>query len=162
MMTDWLRNWVLGLAGTATVCAAATALTPNGRVKRVVELLCGVMMASALLLPLLRLELPDYALHLAQYRAAADSWAAGAEEISRNLDRSYIESQLEAYILDKALRCGASLDGARVELRWSTEGVWVPVSAELSGAYCDALAEALEAELGIARSAQTWRSNEDA
>ena len=161
-MTAWLCNWVLGLAGTAMLCAAATTLTPQGRVKRVVELLCGIAMAAALLSPLLPQEFPDYALHLAQYRAAAHELTAGAEEISRDLDRSYIEAQLEAYILDEAQRCGAALDGVKVALRWSTEGVWVPVAAALDGRYDPALERLLEAELGIPRGAQTWRDNEDA
>ena len=55
---------------------------------------------------------------------------------------------------------GAPLQGAAVALRWSTEGVWLPASAELTGPYHAALARAIEAELGIPRSAQVWRTDE--
>ena len=161
-MTDYLRNWVLGLAGTAVLCAAATILTPEGRVKRVVNLLCGAAMTAALLSPLLGTQLPDYGLNLATYRAQARRLTDDAEELSRNLDRNYIEDEMEAYILDKAAQLGAALDGVTVELRWSVEGgVWVPVSAGLDGAYHPALARLLEAELGIPECAQSWRNDEN-
>lgn len=160
-MTDWLRGWILSLAGTAVICAVASALTPKGQVKRVVELLCGIAMTAALLSPLLRPVPGDYALHLAQYRDAADTLIAGAEEISRNLDRSYIEAELEAYILDKAEALSAHADGAKVTLRWDTAGVWVPVSAAVDAPYHAALSRILEGELGIPPDAQTWRNDEN-
>ena len=161
-MTELLRNWVLGLVGTAVLCAAATLLTPNGRVKRVVNLLCGVAMTAALLAPLLGSELPEYGLNLAKYRSQAELLTAGAEELSRNLDRSYIEDELQAYILDKATALGAELESVRVELQWSTgSGLWVPTAADLDGVYHPGLARLMEAELGIPERAQRWRSHEE-
>ena len=160
-MTDWLRTWILGLVGTAVICCAAEVLTPKGQAKSVVKLLCGIAMTAALLSPLLQIPLSDYGLNLAKYRAEADKLTDGAEAAARNLDRSYIEAGLTAYILDKAAETGTELDGAAVELRWSTEGVWVPMAAELEGTYDPALARLIEAELGIPQSAQKWRDDED-
>ena len=80
--------------------------------------------------------------------------------LGQELDRALIEQRMEAYILDKARTLGVPLAAARVHLRWSTQGVWLPESAELTGTYNEILARTLEAELGIARSAQTWRTDE--
>ena len=160
-MTELLRNWILSLTGTALVCAAALRLTPEGRVKPVVRLLCGVCMAAALLSPLMGTALESYPLELARYRARGEAIAGEGTAIRADLDRDIIERETEAYILDKARTLGVPLTGAHVALRWSTEGVWLPESAELTGPYDPRLAGIIEAELGIPRSAQNWREHEE-
>ena len=160
-MAEWIRSWILSLTGTALVCAAALRLTPEGRVKGVLRTLCAITLAAALFSPLLRLDaLPDYAPALARCRAAAEALAGEGAALGQELDRGIIEERMEAYILDKARSLGAAVTGAKVRLRWSTEGVWVPEGAELTGAYSETLADLLEAELGIGRQAQTWRTDE--
>ena len=151
-MTDWIRNWIFSLTGTALVCAAAQRLTPEGRVKAVLRLVCAVAMAAALFSPLLGGALETYPLELARYRSQA---AALTEE------GTAARRDLEAYILDKARALGAEITGAAVSLRWSTQGVWLPESVRLSGPYHAELSRLIEAELGRERSAQVWRTNED-
>ena len=155
-MIELIRSWILGLVGAAVVCAVATELTPRGPVKSVVRCVCGAVMAAALLAPLLELDYPDYALHLARYRTSAAEVTAEAKEISGALNRRVIEDTLEAYILDKAQTLGAALSGADVTVRWSTEGVWYPVAVELRGQENAALSAWIEAELGIPREEQRW------
>ena len=159
-MIELLRTWLLGMIGAALFCAVASELTPKGAVKRVQSVLCGVVMASALLLPLLRMDLSDYALNLAQSREAAAEVTQSAGEISGRLNRRSIEAQLEAYILDKAQTLGAAVNGVSVSARWSTEGVWVPVAVTVDGTYSAALADVIEAELGVPQAAQSWRTDE--
>ena len=160
-MTDFLRNWIFSLAGTALVCAAALRLTPEGRVKSVLRLLCGVCLTAALLSPLLTAALDDYPLELARYRAQGAAAAAAGTEARRELDRAIIERETEAYILDKARALGLPLRAADVALRWSTEGVWLPESVTLTGPYSAPLARAIEGELGIPRGAQHWKTDEE-
>ena len=160
-MAEWIRQWILSMTGTALVCAAALRLTPEGSVKKVLRMLCAVAMAAALFFPLLRGEaLPDYGLELARYRAAAEALTGEAEALGQELDRDIIERRMAAYILDKANALGVPLAGARVALRWSTAGVWVPESAELTGPYSETLSGLLASELGIPAQAQTWRTDE--
>lgn len=156
-----MRTWILGLAGAAVFCALAGELTPRGMVKNVQKALCGVVMALALLGPLLDFDYSAYSLNLARYREQGESLSGRGEEISRELDRTIIEDGCETYILDKAQSLGLTLEGARVRLEWSGEGLWYPVAAELDGEYDEALSRALESELGIGREAQSWRSDED-
>ena len=161
-MTEWLRDWILSMTGTALLCAAALRLTPEGRVKPVVRLLCGVCMAAALLSPLLgAAPLETYPLELQRYRARGAAIAGEGTAARRELDRDIIERETEAYILDKARSMGMPLKAARVALRWSAEGVWLPESAELTGPYNATLARLLEAELGIPPAAQNWSEHEE-
>lgn len=160
-MSEWIRDWILSMTGTALICAAALRLTPEGRAKGVLRTLCAVAMAAALFSPLLRgSALPDYGLELARYRAAAEALTGEGAALGQELDRGIIEQRMEAYILDKARGLGIPVSGAKVAMRWSTEGIWVPESAELTGPYSETLSGLLASELGIPRRAQIWRSDE--
>ena len=157
---ELFRSWLLGLIGAAVFCAVTAELLPRGGVKRVHSLMCSVVMSAALLLPLLRLDAGDFTLDLARSREEIAAVTRSAEEISQRLNRRSIEAELEAYILDKAQTLGAAVRGAKVEARWSTEGVWYPVAVTVDGEYHDALARLIESELGIAAPAQNWRTDE--
>ena len=58
-MLDTLRSWILGLAGAAIFCALITEICPSGSTKKVLKLLCSVVMAIALLAPVINAELPS-------------------------------------------------------------------------------------------------------
>ena len=158
---ELLRTWILGLAGAALLCAVCTELTPQGSVKTVQRAICGVVVSLALISPLLRLDSGAYSLHLAGYRKQAEEIASQGKEISDSLSRTYIQEQCRAYILDKARLSGVPVTSASVELRWSGEGVWYPVAAEIEGTYDRALAEKIEEELGIGQENQHWTEMRD-
>ena len=44
-MSEWIRNWILSMTGTSLICAAALRLTPEGRVKSVLRMLCAELNA---------------------------------------------------------------------------------------------------------------------
>lgn len=161
-MLELIRHWVLGLAGAALCCAVLTEITPAGSVKKVVKALCGVIMALALIDPLLTTDAQKYSLNLSKYRQSAENVSRQGKEISDRLNRTIIEEECRTYILDKAMSMGAELEDAAVTLKWSSEGLWYPVGCTLKGEYSDALAAAIEAELGIPGNAQEWVSNENA
>ena len=155
-MIALLKSWLLGLVGAAIFCALASELTPQGSVKRVQRTVCALALAAALLLPLLRLDMEDYALNAARYRSYAAELTGDAEEAARRLERTYIQAELEAYILDKAEDLGAEVGAVRLTLRWSTEGCWYPVAVELDAPYHAALSRAIASELGVAAENQSW------
>ena len=66
-----------------------------------------------------------------------------------------IESETEAYILDKAARMGLTVR-IKVGTEENSEGVPVPVSAELTGTPSRELSRWIEAELGIPVERQVW------
>lgn len=160
-MITWLRTWVLGMTGAALFCALASALTPRGTVKEIVKTVCGVVMAAALAAPLFSLPMADYALNAAHWRQEGAAIAAEGETLGSEMSRPVIEERYAAYILDKAAALGTAVQSARVSVRWTTEGVWVPVAAEICGQQSAALAAAIEGELGIAREEIRWVDEND-
>ncbi len=156
-----MRDWILGLAGAAVFCAVCSAVTPEGSVKRVQKLLCGVVMALSLISPLAELDMSGYSLNLARCRQQAEEIAASAQEISDSLSRSFIEERCAAYILDKARQLGSEPGAVTVRAQWSAEGVWYPVEAVIGAEFDAGLSEKIEEELGIPKKNQHWRINED-
>ena len=160
-MTEILRNWILGLAGAAVFCVLCSAVTPDGSVKRVQKMLCGVVMTLALLSPIKGLDMSGYSLNLARCRQQAEEIGATAQEISDSLSRTFIEERCAAYILDKARLLGSEPGAVRVTARWSSEGVWYPAEAEIEAQYDRRLSDKIEEELGITAQNQHWSINEN-
>ena len=153
-----ITAWIRALAGAAGFCAIALALCPEGRPKRGLRAACGVVMAAALLSPALGLDMQALPEAVARYGEAARSVAGEAGQEADRLNRTIIERECAAYILDKADALGISAADAAVTARWSEEGFWYPWESQVS---CPeggraALSEAIEAELGIPPERQSW------
>ena len=154
-----LHDWVCSLTAASVIAATAKQLSPDGSVKKVTELLCGVMLAAILASPLLRADLPTLALSMAEYRRTAAELTQDAETAGKQLLREHIENQCAAYILREAHNLGAEELRVTVHTKWRDEN-WVPYEARLEGTLSDssksALSAYMEAELGIVRERQYW------
>ena len=152
-----MRDWIHGIFAASLLCAVAMALCPPGRVRRVTRLVCGLACALAIAQPIMALDPAALSVGLAEYRRQAQILRESGEEEEKMLERTYIEDQCSAYILDKAEEIGVSLAGASVEARWDDEALlWYPWSVTLDGAYTAPLSRAIEGELGIPLSRQNW------
>ena len=159
-MMLFLRTWIEGLIGAALFCPIATELAPKGGAKSVLKALCGIVLTSALILPLLKEDFSSYALDLSKMRQGASQITQNAEQTAQEYNRRVIEEKLEAYIMDKAQTLGTQIEECQVSLRWHTDGVWIPESIELKGIYSEKLAALIEGEIGIEKSQQRWSNYE--
>lgn len=164
-MTEAIKSWLLTMTGVAVITTIASFFASNGSMQRVLKLIGGVAMAIVLLSPLLKFDFAAYAASLQLYSDSAAWDSAAAEETEKRLNRTIIESECSAYILDKAAQLGVPLTGAQVSVQWSTtDGVWYPCAATLTqpvGAEKSAaLTDVIEADLGIPSERQEW--SEDA
>ena len=55
-MMELVGNWLTGVTAAAILCALANSLMPDGPVRRVGRLACGLAVLAAVLGPVLRLE----------------------------------------------------------------------------------------------------------
>ena len=125
-MTDIIHQWLSAVTFTGIVCSLAYMLTPEGRVKRAMQVICGIVMCIAIISPIAKLDLNSYSKALSQYKIDAESIARDGEEYSKNLNRAIIQERCEAYILDKADETGIELAEVTVTAEWSTDGYWYP------------------------------------
>jgi len=143
-------------------CAVMLELCPKGAIKSIVKTLCGMVMAIALIGPLLNFDMPAYSINLAKYRLIGEKAASAGQTEKDHLSRTIIEEECRAYILDKGKALGADIYDASVGLKWSGEGFWYPVDCEIKGNYHSGLASAISGELGIGELSQEWMDYEGA
>jgi stage III sporulation protein AF len=143
----------------------AVSLSPEGRVKKAVRLICGVCVMLSLLNGIKDFDITAYSRSMAEYRADAEKMLRDSEEEREHLKKEYIEERCEAYILDKAAEAGVELSDVKVVLEWSTEGYWYPVEAEIRGEGDEGarytLSKTIESELGIPVEKQSWSDTDE-
>ncbi len=163
-MTEFAGEWVRGIAGAALICAAATALTPKGKVKNVLKMLCGIVLIIAMLNPILKQDFLNVSMDISQYRNQADEIIGKSKEKENSLSRTIIEDELETYILDKAESLNAPLQSVEVSVKWGDEGCWYPYEVRLEADIPERekylISNSIEAELGVPNDRQYWSSYE--
>ena len=159
-MSEALRQ----LCGLSLFCGIALGIMPEGGVKKAASIACTVVLIMTVLLPLGALDLSEYSLELAKYREMGEQLEEKGSEARDSMSRTVIERECEAYIMDKAEVLGIELTAVKVRAFWSSEGVWVPESAEIRSACTESerkrLSDVIFAELGIAADDQEWSGNE--
>ena len=154
-----LHDWICALTAASAAAALAKQLTADANVKKVTELLCGVILTAVLLSPLLKVDLPTLALSMSEYRRTAAELTQDAEAAENRLLRDYIEQQCAAYILREAHTLGVEDLQVTVKTKWRDEN-WVPYEAYCRGALSPSAKERLsvymESELGIPGQNQNW------
>ncbi|SHI08267.1 Stage III sporulation protein AF (Spore_III_AF) [Sporobacter termitidis DSM 10068] len=164
-MTEALRSWIIGLAGAAMVTAVAMTVTPEGRVKKVVSLICGLVTIIALIKPIVGFNYADFAKSLASYQKDAEGFSGQMDSSNEKLTRLIIEDKCATYILDK----GKSLDMDDLEVTvtasWSEDGYWYPSGARLTTnadkAKRDKLGQSITSELGIPPEELIWSMRDE-
>lgn len=163
-MTQFAGEWVRAIAGAALICAAATALTPKGKVKNVLKLLCGIVLIIAMINPILKQDFPNMSMDMSDYRKKADEIIGESKEKEASISRTIIEDKLETYILDKAKSLNAPLQSVEVTVKWGDEGCWYPyevsLKADIPEREKNLVSNSIEAELGVPKERQYWSTYE--
>ncbi|UOO37138.1 hypothetical protein IZU99_07660 [Oscillospiraceae bacterium CM] len=164
-MTEAIRTWVIGLAGAALITAVAMTVTPEGKTKKIVSLICGLMTILALIRPLKGFDYVSFAKNLASYKQEASAFSADVSDADEKLTRRIIEEKCCAYILDKAESLGITDLDVTVTAAWDDDGYWYPARAELSTnaglALRASLESRIESDLGIPREKLVWSNRNE-
>lgn len=153
------RLWLLSIVSVSLLCALADALMPKGAVKRVGRLACGLVLAAAVLTPVVQLDVEDGQRWLEDYFSDLEYRRTELKEQVDTGMKTIIEQEYAAYIVDKAAQLGLTCT-VRVECRMGEEGLYLPIWAELTGGFSQAeraeLARVLEEELSIPPQGQSF------
>ena len=155
-MMDLLRTWLFGLTAVSALLALAESLVTQEGIRRVLRLAGGVLMILVLLQPVVHMDLGDLRLSPDALRQEAE---ALEEEYTRQQEAALetgIEEELASYIWDKAQALGLSCQ-VRVTVETGADGIPVPRSVTVTGAYSEDLSEIIETDLGIPREQQNWQ-----
>lgn len=153
-MMEFLRQWLLGVIACAMLVSVVQQLCPEGSVRKLARFTGGLLLLCAMLRPLTTIELPGVDWDAGGYREAVARLELELGAAQENTMAEGIAAELEAYIEDKAESLGANVQ-AQVTMGTGS-GAPLPERVTLRGAYSAALAEAIEAELGVTKERQTW------
>ena len=151
---EFLRQWLLGVIACAMLVSVVQQLCPEGSVRKLARFTGGLLLLCAMLRPLTTIELPGVDWDAGGYREAVARLELELGAAQENTMAEGIAAELEAYIEDKAESLGANVQ-AQVTMGTGS-GAPLPERVTLRGAYSAALAEAIEAELGVTKERQTW------
>ena len=141
------------------LCGIALSLFPEGRMKSMLHMACGLFLTVLLLTAISGVKLPEFEEFGGEFYEQAQAAAAAGEDYTRQQYRELIKQRLEAYILDIAHRKDCVLT-VHVEV----DGDGRPVSAVLQGNIPEEkrreLEEVIAEELGIAKEDQQWNGSQ--
>ena len=129
-MTEFIKTWIYSITAVGVISTIALALTPEGASKRIVRLVCGLVLIYAVLVPLKDTNFSGIEALPGQYSIDLDRLQKKAETNNQDLTKKLIESGISAYIADKAVKLGVSCS-IKVISRKSVDGLWSPWSVEL-------------------------------
>ena len=159
-----VRSWLLTVIGASLICALADALMPQGPVRRVGRLVCGLVLLGAILSPLTQLDLSSGQRWLEDYLASLDNQEAELTETVNSQMKVIIEQEYAAYIVDKAAQLGVACS-VQTECALSEEGLYLPARVRVSGALTEKerarIAQMIEEDLGVPQSEQLYITKED-
>lgn len=155
---EFLKSWILGITAAALAASLAQSLTPEGTVKKVGKLVCGLVLLLAVLRPVVSLDpaalVPDWA-------ALEGLTQNDAEESGEEALKILIAQKTGAYIVDKGQSLGCRVTRAAVTVAEDPSGWPVPWSAAITGSWTgegrQALERAVEEELNIPPERQSYQ-----
>ncbi len=163
-MSFELSRWIIGICAGAAVCSACLAILGKKR-SAAVKLVCGLIMLWLIAAPVFNLAGRGGSLAPEEdFGAAAEGYAAAAEETRRSLENAVIERRCAEYILNKAKDLGVGGAWAEVKLNETEAGAY-PYELHIGGEGTEeaktGLARWIENELGIPAERQYWSDEND-
>lgn len=151
-MMGAVGRWLTAVISVSLLCAMAGALMPQGAVKQVGRLVCGLVLLAAILSPLRELDVDAGRRWLDSYLDSTGQWEAALKETVNRQMKTIIEEECAAYIVDKAAQLGLRCT-LRVECRETEESLYLPLRAEVRGPLSDSdqtlLIRLIAEDLGI-------------
>ena len=158
-----LQTYLLRLITAALLVAVAVAITPEGRVKRVVRFAGGLLLAALLLRPAGEMDFTAMSRAIARVQMEYNENATGIRAASSQVQSAIISQQTQAYILSKAESMGLAL---QVSVETRIDGVYpypwtVTLTGPVSAGEKEVLARYIEENLAIPEERQTWNSPQE-
>ena len=127
---EGLRQYILSVVAAALICSLVSCVMPQGKARQLLRLLCGAVLTTVVLGPLMGIDNIPLSDFLEQWEVDAAYYTDQGEQMTQDALAESIKGQTEAYILDKADALGAAI---QAEVTLSQSDPPVPVSVTLTG-----------------------------
>ena len=153
-MTDWFRQWILGIVAAAVCIALLRELVPKGAAGTVMRISGGVVLFLVMVRPLTGIDAAELHLRYIDYQQQIDRQIeVYQKEYDRQMEES-IAKETGAYISKRAAQMGIVCT-AVVETQ-QKEGLVLPVAVALDIPRDESLSSWIAREIGINPGQQYW------
>ena len=150
-----LGQYVVTLTTLAIVCGIVLSFFRDGTIRKILKILCGIVLITAALRPLPGLSFSKMDISFEPDKLSADALTAEGKALADNAKEGYIQQHLEAYILDKASALGADITPV-IRLDESCIPIEVTVQGAYTGEARQAIAALITNDLGVPEEDQKW------
>ena len=156
LMIVW-KEYALSIIVCVLFCGIVSSLVSGSGKKKVMDLICGAVLAAAVLRPVsgVKIQEFDFQNFISDYRNLAQNYVSMGELTAQEEQERYIKAACSEYISNRA-----SAHGADVTAEIYLDEALVPVRAEITGYSApeleNELIRMLELDLGITKENQVW------
>lgn len=127
-MVDLIVQWLRTLLICGCICGMMIFLCPSGPIKSILKTGSTCVMLIALLSPVTQIHAKQYTSSVEDFRESIAAQEEALQSSLKQINRSVIEQEYCAYILNEAEQQNIHIESVEVETTWSDEGYWTPVS----------------------------------
>lgn len=164
-MTELIRSWVIGITAMSLITSVVMAITPSGKVRKTISLICGMAMIVVLISPVLDFDYDSLSQYVKEYDYSTEELENNLDKENERLAKAIIEEKSSAYILDKAESVGGQDAHVSVEAKLDNEGSWNPWEVTIGGDYTSEqqseIKSTIEEDLGIPVERQYWSTDDE-
>ena len=137
-----ILRYFLSLVAAGLLSTLLLSLLPEGGVRRVLRLACGLVMLLVCVSPILNIQTEDVAEWLSRLEISSDEASHGIELQTQQLIADIISEKVSAYVWDKAQSLGLEIE---TEVRMNVEGSYpYPEGIEIRGQIPESQKEVLQ------------------
>ncbi|MDR0813273.1 MAG: hypothetical protein LBO63_04645 [Oscillospiraceae bacterium] len=128
-MSTLIHQWIIGLAGAAVITVICKTITPEGKTKKTLTLICGFVLLIALVRPFVSFDYDSFTINTSRF---SDSVAAFSEDITqanKNITKRLIEERFVEYIISKGKEQGLEIAACTTRAEITSDEVWYLASA---------------------------------
>ena len=155
---DDFRKYILSVVSAAMICSIVMNLSVRaGKSSGLINIVCGLFLATTVLMPIMNIELPDYYFRIQSIYETANHISQKASDTARENMASIIKEKTRTYILEKASSLNMDID---VEVNLDDEDltpVGVVVTGTVSPYERTLLLDYIHKSLDIPEEQQQWK-----
>ena len=155
---EQLREYLLSIVCAAFICSIVASLIPkDSGYSSIIKVICGLFVATTAIVPALSVRFNNVFEYLGDIQTSAEEIVSGGAYAADTKLNEIIKQQSEAYILDKALSLGLSVE---VEVKLTNSDPPAPYSIEIQGTISpfqkQRLQQYIQDDLSIPKERQIW------
>lgn len=155
----WWKEYVLSIIACVLICGVITQFSFDSRHKKLIQLVCGTLLALILMSPMLSVDIAD-TLDLNLDGFSPEEYIDMGRREAEAAQKACIKEACESYISSRANDFGLIIT-ASVHLDANMQPVTAQIYVQSDSDQTEKLKQILEEDLGITKENQSWIWNQE-